>query len=133
MRCIKYAGVLGILLLFFKRWRKLEKEEIEEFSNWGALNFFFINWKSLFSFEKELLCSFPANLKRCDVKIAYTTTVPLSLSLSLCSKHLQTLCWKFILLSCTEETRTWKLVPVSMEANILTHFHLSEFKFSHLG
>lgn len=57
----------------------------------------------------------------------------LSLSLSLCSKHLQTLCWKFILLSCTEETRTWKLVPVSMEANILTHFHLSEFKFSHLG
>lgn len=60
-----------------------DKEEIEEFSNWGALNFFFINWKSLFSFEKELLCSFPANLQRCDVKIAYTTTVPLSLSLSL--------------------------------------------------
>lgn len=95
--------------------------------------FLFYQLKSLFSFEKELLCSFPANLKRCDVKIAYTTTVPLSLSLSLCSKHLQTLCWKFILLSCTEETRTWKLVPVSMEANILTHFHLSEFKFSHLG
>lgn len=140
-RYLKYAGLLEILFIFFflggeenlrqggnRRVLNLKSTQCTQF-----LFFIFINWKSLSSLEKELLWSSPANLQRCDVKIAYTTTVPVSLPLSLCSKHLQTLCWKFILLSCTEETRTWKLVPVSTEANIFMHSHLSECKFSHLG